>query len=371
MIRKRTPIEIVESMLKRIEIPKTKRRLVNDSYIRTVTIGQVNQPFSKFKGHSKFTEQHPDLWAAIRELAHFLDPHHRYTSVTINHNVQCKPHKDTRNDGTTMIIGLGDYQGGELCIDDKEIDINHKPYYFNGWLHTHYNKPHTGDRWSLMFYSLRKSWDLEHREEDLPIITEVYHGNQYHRKDIGFGIEKGELWIDIGAHIGCFTKKCHYYGASTKSYEPDPENFEYLEKNASGSKCFQMAVGARAGTIDLIRGSKHYFNTVKDHSGIGIGIEQVAFNDILEPGCCVKMDIEGAEIPILDQCDFSGIKKMVFAYHIKCDRSRTNFLKRMYRLRKWFTVIYHQEIKKEHMDFFPNEIIVYCFSSNPDISSDL
>lgn len=355
MIRKLNPMERVERMLNRITIPKIKRKLVNDDYSQTVTIGQVNRPFHTFKGHSKFTEEHPDLWEAVQELAEYLDPDHRYTSATINHNVLCKPHKDARNDGTTMIIGLGNYTGGELCIDGEEIDINHKPYYFNGWLHEHYNKPHSGDRWSLMFYSLRRSWDIHHREEDLPIIREVYHGNQYHKKDIGFGIEKDELWLDIGAHIGCFTKKCQYYGAKTRSYEPCPENFEYLAKNSS-EQCYNVAVGVDEREVHLKPGTYHYFNKVTD----GVGTKQVAFQDILEPGCCVKMDIEGSEIPILDHCDFSGIKKMVFAYHINCDRSRANFLKRMERLRKWFKIVEHQPIKQEHMDFFPNEVMVYC-----------
>jgi len=34
-----------------------------------------------------------------------------------------------------MIIGLGDYTGGELVVNGEEIDIKHKPYYFNGYLH--------------------------------------------------------------------------------------------------------------------------------------------------------------------------------------------------------------------------------------------
>ena len=64
-----------------------------------------------------------------------------------------------------MIIGLGEYEDGELVIEDQAIDINHKPHYFNGHLHTHYNLPWKGNRWSLMFYRLRKSWDIVHREE--------------------------------------------------------------------------------------------------------------------------------------------------------------------------------------------------------------
>lgn len=352
-------MERVERMLQRIDIPKTKRKGVSKDSCRTVTIGQVNQPFHKFKGHSKFTEMYPEFWQAVQELAHFIDPDHRYTSVTINHNVLCSPHKDKRNDGTTLIIGLGDYSEGELVIDQEVIDINHRPHYFNGYLHTHYNRPWTGNRYSLMFYSLRKSWDIVHREQDIPIIREVFHGNQYHRGQIGFGIEKGEHWLDIGAHIGCWTKKCHYYGATTDSYEPDPDTFLVLVQNSHKSKCHNVAVGLNAGKVTLHKGTKSYFNRVSDLDG---DTEQVAFETLIIPDCCVKMDIEGAEIPILDYADFHGIKKMVFAYHINCDHSRTNFLRRMDRLRKWFRVVYHQEIKQEDMNFFPNEIIVYCLN---------
>lgn len=352
-----TPIDTVEQMLQKITIPKIRRKAVSQDTCRTVTLGQVNRPFHKFKGYSKFTEKHPDLWKAVQDLADYLNPKHRYTSVTINHNVLCKPHKDARNEGTTMIIGLGNYTGGELHIDGKDVDIKHKPFYFNGYLKEHYTLPFTGDRWSLMFYSLKKSWDIEHRDEDMPIVREVYHGNQYHNSKLGFGIEKGDLWLDIGAHIGCFTKKCQYYGANTRSYEPDIDNFNLLKENSEG-ECYNVAVGDKAGKVDLIKGSKCYFNKVTP----GNNINQVAFEDILIPNCCVKMDIEGAEIPILDNCDFTGIRKMVFAYHIKSDPSRTNFVKRMDRLKQWFSIVHHQDIKSEHMNFFPNEIIVYCIA---------
>jgi hypothetical protein len=130
VIRKLNPLERVERMLARIDIPRTKRKNIQKQACQTVTMGQVNRPFSTFKGHSNFTESQPELWQALQELAEFLNPDHRYTSVTINHNVLCLPHRDKRNDGTTLIIGLGDYTGGQIVIEGSEIDIHHiKSYY--------------------------------------------------------------------------------------------------------------------------------------------------------------------------------------------------------------------------------------------------
>jgi len=350
----------VEKILKSLKIPKISRKSFVEGKGQSITLGVVNQPFSKFKGYSKFTELHMDLWRALLDMAVELDPTHQFSTVTINHNVLCLPHKDVRNDGTTMIVGLGDYTGGELVVEGKTIDINHRPYWFNGYLHEHYNTAHDGDRWSVMFYSCKKTWDIIHRAEDVPIIREVYHGNQYHNAKIGFGIEKGEHWLDLGAHIGCFSKKAEYYGATVEAVEPNPKNYELLRHNISGD-CYPVAVGVETKMVGFKPGSKHYFGQIVPQAlEHGLDIVQIDLRELISPDCCLKMDIEGSEIAILDTVDFTGVKKMVFAYHIFKDRSRTNFLRRIERLKQWFSVVYHQEIKREEMDFFPNEIIVFC-----------
>ena len=76
------------------------------------------------------------------------------------------------------------------------------------------------------------------------------------------------------------------------------------------------------------------------------------------------MDIEGAEIEIIDNCTFNKISKLVFAYHIKHDSSKQNFLNRMNKLKQYFDIVHYQKLPdKEILDFFPNEIIVYCMNN--------
>ena len=360
----------VHTLLKGITIPKSKRAKISDRAVQSVTLGIVNQPFNKYKGLSKFTERHPELYSALCKLHDAIDPDHKFCSITVNKNVLCKPHKDRRNDGVTMIVGIGDYIGGELVIDDLRVDIKYKPYYFNGSLHTHYNLPWTGDRWSIMYYGLRGDLKISHRPEDVPIVREVYFGNQYHNSKIGFGIERGDRWIDIGANIGCFAKRCIDNGATVRCYEPDEENFKILLKNVDATRymCYMCAVMSRDGFGTLKKGSRPYFHTVEmdaEYDGCG-DLPVISMASIIDDGICIKMDIEGGEMAILDDTsiDYSGVRKMVFAYHTNIDGRRCEFERRMENLKKYFTV-YHQDVSKyEKFNFFPNEIIVYCINKS-------
>ena len=314
---------------------------------------------------SKFTSTHMDLYNALCTLHDTINKDHTFTSITINKNVKCKPHYDKRNNGLTMIIGLGDYTGGELVIlndsHDDIIDIKCKPHYFNGYLNKHYNNSWTGTRYTLMYYAIRGRMPIIHRPDDIKIVREVYYGNGYHinNEHITFGIEKGDHWIDIGANIGCFAKKCIDNGATVMAYEPDIDNYNVLIKNIDANCADQKAVLCKGAKVQLLKSPYPYSHRVRAMD-MGDGIA-VSFNDIKKEDCCVKMDIEGSELDILDNCDFTGIRKLVFAYHINCDSSKSNFLRRIDRLHTWFRTIYYGRLPDtEKLNFFPNEIIVYC-----------
>jgi hypothetical protein len=52
-----------------------------------------------------------------------------------------------------MIVGLGDYIGGELNIEGEQLDIHYKPVEFDGWNKMHWTMPFIGDRYSLVWFS--------------------------------------------------------------------------------------------------------------------------------------------------------------------------------------------------------------------------
>ena len=59
-----------------------------------------------------------------------------------------------------MIIGFGDYTGGELILYDKngknptEHNIKNRFIKFNGSIYPHKTAPFRGERYSLVFYNI-------------------------------------------------------------------------------------------------------------------------------------------------------------------------------------------------------------------------
>lgn len=76
--------------------------------------------------------------------------------VAINRRASFKPHTDAGaglGQSTSLIVGLGDYVGGELAVEGEPIDIRYKPHSFNGWSQRHWTLPFEGERFSLVYFT--------------------------------------------------------------------------------------------------------------------------------------------------------------------------------------------------------------------------
>lgn len=120
----------------------------------TMNLGTVHKLTTTRMEDSCDTIRNPELWECVKQYAKQIDPDFVWTTVTINKNANCSRHLDVKNNGTTMIVALGDFTGGRLILSDtgEAIDIRDKPYYFNGSKVYHETEPFTGTRYSLMFY---------------------------------------------------------------------------------------------------------------------------------------------------------------------------------------------------------------------------
>ena len=67
---------------------------------------------------------------------------------------------------TSLIVGLGDYTGGNLVVEGKEYDIRYRPMEFNGWKQRHWTLPFEGERFSLVWFTPKECQGM--RGIDLP-----------------------------------------------------------------------------------------------------------------------------------------------------------------------------------------------------------
>lgn len=129
------------------------RKNVSDVGCYSMNFGIVKHRSKGYVGGVN-NEKHPEVYSLLKHLAEELKI--QCTSFTINKNLKCKMHYDSANVGESSIIGIGDYKGGELIVESSTIDIRGKVFKFNGSKQLHGTADFTGDRYTVVFYTLKK-----------------------------------------------------------------------------------------------------------------------------------------------------------------------------------------------------------------------
>ncbi|EEW26532.1 FkbM family methyltransferase [Rhodobacter ferrooxidans] len=143
-------------------------------------------------------------------------------------------------------------------------------------------------------------------------------------------LRPGDLVMDCGANIGSITAILADTGADVLAFEPDPFAFaELTAKFADHPRVtlINAAVGASAGTVRLMRAQNFDDNptgaSVKStilqggrsiDASTGFDVPLISFPDLIREKIAagrevalVKMDIEGAELEILEVLDRDGL----------------------------------------------------------------
>jgi hypothetical protein len=136
-------------------IGKTKDgRTVNFGY------GQIrHRGWGPFIHNRRF----PAVYAALCDYADAMLPaDFEYNTITLNQNILAQKHKDIVNVGESIILGIGDYEGGHLRVYSNDTDyvahdIKDKPIKFNGHTTFHETEPFTGCRYTMIFYKQKAS----------------------------------------------------------------------------------------------------------------------------------------------------------------------------------------------------------------------
>ncbi len=190
-----------------------------------------------------------------------------------------------------------------------------------------------------------KAWYRPGTSDENALI-EVLDKRAYRRASVGFDVEAGEHWLDLGANIGAFALYCKSKGATAECYEPMPDCFKILTKNVPEFELYDKAV-TNVNTYEVIfytprREQDHYRSTLLPRKGNYPQITVKNLPALLlkqdEHACFdgIKMDIEGSEFGIIDNWLLPPASKLVFEYHLSRDNSLRNLVKRIRILRKHY-----------------------------------
>jgi hypothetical protein len=107
----------------------------------------------------KTNKVHPEIFKALVEFGNQVVPKGwTYQGITLNHGVKAKKHVDRKNVGASVIVGIGDFTGGEIRVwnqdggNPKDWPLHDRPVMFNGGLLAHETQPFKGDRYTFVFY---------------------------------------------------------------------------------------------------------------------------------------------------------------------------------------------------------------------------
>jgi hypothetical protein len=152
--------------LEKITLPTTYRSEGVKGGYHASKIGVTNQRnarqtifgLSKHKGvkqESRYTKKYPHILPLFRKFIQTHYPEFEFNSVYVNRNTISKKHLDSENAGVSLLVGFGNYSGGETVLylpDEEKFDINTHSLIFNGSKISHKSEPFEGTRYSLVFF---------------------------------------------------------------------------------------------------------------------------------------------------------------------------------------------------------------------------
>ena len=180
-------------------------------------------------------------------------------------------------------------------------------------------------------------------------------------------LRPGDLAIDLGANMGVVTEVLARTGADVIAFEPDPWTFAKLTERFAESpnvRLVNAAVGVGGGTVRLMRAENFDANptgaSVKStilsggrqiDEGQSIDVPLVDFPSFVAEQlqtraeiAFVKMDIEGAELDILEAMDRDGLFAQVRVLVAETHERKFRDLRPRYRaLRESFAAKYNPD----------------------------
>ncbi len=112
-------------------------------------------------------------------------------------------------------------------------------------------------------------------------------------------VQNWRVAVDIGAHVGFFSRTLSKLFQRVYAFEPEPENFACLQQNVSENvRCTRVALGEEFGEAALT--TPKLANSGAWETTEGTGVTVVPLDGIWLNGCdFLKIDAQGDEFDIL------------------------------------------------------------------------
>jgi hypothetical protein len=152
--------------LEKITLPTTYRSEGVKGGYHAAKIGVTSQRgarqtifgLSKHRGvtqNSRYTKKYPHILPLFKKFIQSHYPEFEFNSVYVNRNTISKKHLDSENAGVSLLVGLGNYTGGQTVLylpDEKKFSIKTHSLVFNGSKISHKSETFEGTRYSLVFF---------------------------------------------------------------------------------------------------------------------------------------------------------------------------------------------------------------------------
>ena len=157
---------------------------------------------------------------------------------------------------------------------------------------------------------------------DLETLYEVFLQRCYEPpKKIVFA--QPQIVLDVGANIGAFSAFARQLWPNTKiiSFEPDPENAELYRSTSAGNDAstnfFEAAAATKDGLLSFRSSLGSGSHVTETHGDESIAVDCLDIFPYLDIADFAKIDIEGAEWPILTDPRLSGLSAItiVLEFH--------------------------------------------------------
>lgn len=184
---------------------------------------------------------------------------------------------------------------------------------------------------------------------DEKCIREILERKEYCKKSIGFDVERGEHWLDLGANIGVFSAYCLARGATADCYEPESSSFKILKQNVPTFNLVNACVShLEVERLNLFHSrckGNYYRGTLLGNVGAmqkePTSVMNIYAGTLLSQQYDgIKLDIEGAEFGLIDNDLLPRCEKICLEYHLSRDRSIVRLKRRVDWLQSRFKTVW-------------------------------